>query len=175
MNTFKVIETKTVYKSEKVQVNRETISVPNGNTVEWDVMVYPNFYVAVTIKDKHVLLTKEWRQGPYGYLTQFTKARATHKTEKENIGEIARELKEEMGVEGGQYEKIITFAQGERLTGFCSVYFVTDFTISETKRDENEIQEVIELPIKNLYQELSTHHIVMPETLLIAKLLEERF
>jgi hypothetical protein len=175
MKNFEVIATKTVYRSVKVQVDKETISLPNGNMVEWDVMVYPDFYEAVTIKDNTVLLTKEWRQGPHDYLTQFTKARAPFKTEKENLTELKRELKEEMGVSGGEYQKILRFAQGERLTGFCTVYFVTNFSLGENNRDENEIQEIITLPIKGLYEELSSNHIVMPEALLIAKLLEEKF
>ena len=175
MGEYKIIGTKTLFKSEKVQVDRETISLPNGNQAEWDVMVYPDFYIAVTINNEKVLMTREWRQGPHDFLTQFTKARAPHKTEEENLAEITRELKEEMGVEGGDFEKVVRFAQGERLTGFCTVYFVTNFTLSETSRDANEIQEIIELPIKNLYQELSTRYTVMPETLLIAKILEERF
>lgn len=174
MGDFKVVGSKTLFKSEKVQVDRETISLPNGNQAQWDVMVYPDFYEAVTIKNKNVLLTKEWRQGPHDYLTQFTKARASHKTEKENLTELARELKEEMGVIGGVYEKVLSFAQGVRLTGFCTVYFVTNFNLTKTSRDKNEIQELITLPIKGLYQELTTKHVVMPETLLIARLLEER-
>jgi hypothetical protein len=174
MEDFKVVGSKTLYKSEKVQVDGETIMLPNGHQVEWDVMVYPHFYEAVPIQDNCVLLTKEWRQGPHDYLTQFTKARAFHNTEKENLTELARELKEEMGVEGGNYEKIVRFAQGERLTGFCTVYFVTNFKLSSTRRDENEIQEMIKLPIKGLYEELVLQHVVMPEMLLIAKLLKER-
>ena len=175
MGIYKIIKRETLFKSEKVQVDRETINLPNGNNVEWDVMVYPNFYEAVTIKDGCVLLTKEWRQGPHNYLTQFTKARANHNTEKENLAELTRELKEEMGVEGGNYEKVISFSQGERLTGFCTVFFVTNFNIGKANRDNNEIQQLINLPIKGLYQELAQHHLVMSETLLIAKLLAEKF
>ncbi len=164
MEGFKVLKKKTVYKSEKVQVDTETISLPNGSTADWDVMVYPDFYCGVTITDnKKVLMTKEWRQGPHDYLTQFTAARASHKSEEENLEELKRELKEELGVEGGNYERVIRFSQGTRLTGFRTIHFVTGFTLGHTQRDENEIQEIASLPIGGLY------------TLLIAKLLEERY
>jgi hypothetical protein len=49
---------------------------------------------------------------------------------------------------------------------------VTDFKQTKPNREEDEIQELIEVPIKNLYEELLAHHVVMPETLLIAKLCE---
>ena len=176
MEGFKVLKKKTVYKSEKVQVDTETISLPNGNTVDWDVMVQPDFYCGVTIvDDKKVLMSKEWRQGPHDFLTQFTVARAPHEGEEENLSELKRELKEELGVTGGQYEKVMRFAQGTRLTGFTIVYLVTDFTLGETHLDENEIQKIVALPIKGLYDELSKNHIVTSDTLLIAKLLEERY
>jgi ADP-ribose pyrophosphatase len=172
MAQFKVISTETVFKSVKVQVDRETIQLPDGSHAEWDLMVYPDFYEAVTIKDNKVLMTKEWRQGPHDYLTQFTKARAPHKSEKDNLQGLARELSEELGVIGGKYQKLTRFSQGERLSGFCTVYLVTGFTLGNTNRDLGEIQEIVELPIKGLYQELINNHIVMAETLLVAKILE---
>lgn len=175
MGQFNVISKKTVFKAFKVQIDRETIKLPDGSMVEWDLMVYPDFYLAVTVKNDKVLMTKEWRQGPHDYLTQFTKARATHPTENENLAELAKELQEEIGATGGNYQKLIHFAHGERLAGYCTVYLVTDFKLGDTNRDSHEIQEVIELPIKGLFQELVDNHIVMAETLLVAKLLEEKF
>jgi hypothetical protein len=175
MKQFKVLSRKTVAKYEKAQLDFETIQLPNGNIDEWVLMVYPDFYCAVTVKDNNVLMTKEWRQGPHAVMTQFTQSRAYHKTEEENMKELQKELKEEMGVIGGTYKNILKYAHGARLEGFTTVFLVTDFEIGETQRDENEIQEIIELPIKGLYNELLKNHIVMAETLLIAKLLEEQF
>ncbi len=172
---YKVIESKTVYKSEKVQVDKEKIGLPNGQIVEWEVMVYPNFLTGVPVEEGQVLMTKEWRQGPHDYLTQFTATRASHETESENLAELKRELGEELGVTDGDYEKIVHFAQGTRLTGFRTVYLVTNFCITSPDRDENEIQEIIRLPVKGLYLELTGKHVVTAETLLIAKLIEERF
>jgi hypothetical protein len=175
MGQYNIIGKKTVFKAIKVQIDRETIKLPDGSIVEWDLMVYPDFYMAVTVKDGKVFMTKEWRQGPHDYLTQFTKARATHTTENENLAELAKELQEEIGVIGGNYQKLFRFAHGERLAGYCTVYLVTDFKLGDINRDPHEIQEIIGLPIKGLYQELINSHIVMAETLLVAKLLEEKF
>lgn len=175
MGNYQVLSKETVFKSQKVQVDRETIRLPDGKTTEWDVMIYPDFYSGVTVRNNEVIMTREWRQGPHDFLTQFTAARAPFETEAENLEELKRELNEELGLIGGKYEKILRFAQGTRLTGYRTVYLVTDFELGKTKRDEDEIQEIISLPIRNLYNELSTKHIVLPETLLIAKILEEKF
>lgn len=175
MPKFKIISKKTVYKSEKVQVDTETISLPNGNIVEWDVMVNPNFLKAVPIKNDRVLMTKEWRQGPHDYLTQFTGSRASLNREEDNLKELKREMKEELGIVGGKYEKIITFQQGVRLTGKQTIYFVTNFKSRKACPEKNEIQNKIELPIEGLFEELRDHHIVTAETLLIAKILQEKY
>lgn len=173
MAKYRVIDRQTVFKSTKVQVDKELIELPDGSQAEWELMVYPNFYMAVTVRNGHVLMTKEWRQGPEDYLTQFTKARCPHNLEKDNLAELAKELREEMGVIGGKYQKLIRFCHGERLAGFCTVYLLTDFKLGSTNRDPGEFQEIVELPIKGLFQELANKHVVMAETLLVAKLLEE--
>ena len=113
--------------------------------------------------------------GPCDVLTQFTVARAVHISEEDNLNELRRELREELGLVGGNFEKAIRFAQGSRLSGYTTVYVVTDFELREVDRDDNEIQEIVELPIRGLYTELLANHKVTADTLLVAKLLEEMF
>lgn len=175
MAGFKVIRKKTVYKETKVQVDEEEILLPDGTIVNWPVVALPDFYFGATVKDGQAIMTKEWRQGPHDYLTQFTGARALHDSPEENIKELKRELKEELGLEGGKFKELIKFAKGTRLTGTDYYFVVTDFELGETKRDQTEFQEIMYIPVKGLYQELLQNHVVTAETLLIAKLLEERF
>ena len=172
---FRIIGKKTAYKAEKVQIDTSEISLPNGNVAHWDVVVMPTFYVGLPVKDGNVLMTREWRLGPAGVMTQFSGGRGISDNEEENLGELRRELKEELGLEGGTYEHLVSFSAGVRITGDVVNYIVTDFTLSDTDRDENEIQDIISLPIKGLYNELSNNHVVTADTLLAAKLLEEKY
>ena len=156
---FKIISKKTAYKAEKVQIDTAEISLPNGNVAHWDVVVMPTFYVGLPVVDGNVFMTREWRLGPAKVMTQFSGGRGISDNEEENLGELRRELKEELGLEGGTYEHLISFSAGVRTTG----------------DDENEIQDIISLPIQGLYDELNNNHVVTADTLLAAKLLEEKY
>lgn len=171
----KIISRKIAYKSQKNQIDQCVVVLPNGNQAEWDVNILPDMMTGVTIIENKVIMTKEYRLSVQNLLTQFTGARCVSTDELENLKHLKRELKEELGVEAGQYEKLFRFANGGHTSGYRTVYLVTDFTMGETQRDENELQEKIDIPIKGLFQELVNNHIVTSDTLLIAKLLEERF
>lgn len=172
---FKILDRLTVYESVKLKIDKAKISLPNGNVVEWDANILPPFYYGVPIKEGKVIMTREWRLGPDKILTQFTASRCISDNEDENIRELKRELKEEIGLEGGAYKSIVTFPWGFRTSGDVTYFTVENYTISETKRDENEIQMVITLSIKGLYNELLKNHVATSDTLLVAKILEEKF
>ncbi len=175
MDEYKIISSKPAFKSAKVQVDSREVKLPNGKVVEWNVVVWPDLYTGVPIRNGKVLMVREWRNGPGTYLTQFTGARAIHQTEEENLDELRREQKEELGLVGGTYKKIFKVSMGPHITGFKTVYWISDFTLEETNRDEDEIQDILELPIKGLYNELVKNHVTAAETLLVAKLLEEQY
>ncbi len=78
-------------------------------------------------------------------------------------------------MESGDFEKLIAFPWGFRTSGNVTYFIVENFSLGQTKRDENEIQEIIKLPIKGLYNELLQNHVVASDTLLVAKLLEEKY
>ncbi len=173
--TYKVLSQQTVYKSLKLQVDKAKIMLPNGKVVEWDTNILPSFYFGVPIVDGKVLMTKEWRLGPRKVITQFTGSRCVSSSLQENLGELARELKEEIGIEKGEYKPLLSFLQGIRSSGKITYFAVENFKLGKTERDQGEFQEIISLPIKGLYQELLKKHRVTSDTLLIAKLLEENY
>ena len=114
-------------------------------------------------------MTKEWRLGPQKVMTQFTRSHST-------LDELRRELKEELGIIDGDFKKLLkySYSRGNRTTGFNTIYTINNFKVTKTSRDKNEIQEIIQLPIENLFNNLIENHTVGAETLLIAKLVEEK-
>ena len=172
---YKVINRSPSYKGKKVNVFDETIKLPNGNIVEWDMVDFPDIYMAIPVtKEKKVLLVKQWRQGPKSIMTDFVGARLDDKSE-QGLDALKRELSEELGLVGGKYEKLVEYSNGVRISGLRTIYLVTEFDIDKTKLEENEIVEKVEIPLKGLYEELVKNHVVTGDTLLMAKLAEEKY
>ena len=76
---------------------------------------------------------------------------------------------------GGKYEKLVEYSNGVRITGLRTIYLVTEFDIDKTKLEENEIVEKVEISLKGLYEELVENHTVTADTLLMAKLAEDKY
>lgn len=174
-DSYKLIERRVLYKGKKVTVFDEKIQLPNGNIVEWDMVEFPDIYMAIPVTNKKtVLLVQQWRQGPKAMTTDFVGVRLDDPNE-DAMDALRRELNEELGIVGGKYEKLVEYSNGVRISGVRSIYLLVDFEQSEQNLDENELVDIIELPVKGLYRELSENHVVTGDTLLMAKLVEEKY
>lgn len=172
-NNYKVLSRKSVYQGRKVFVSDETIQLPNGNIVEWDMIDYPDVFFAIPITEKNtVLMVQQWRQGPKQIMTDFVGARLDLK-DGTGLESLKRELREELGIEGGKYKKLISYPNGVRISGKREIFLVTDFVVSKAETGENKIVETLELPVAGLYKNLTENYITTGDTLLMAKLLEE--
>ena len=172
-NNYKVLSRKSVYKGRKVFVSDETIQLPNGNIVVWDMIDYPDIFMAIPVTDRNtVLMVQEWRQGPKQIMTEFVGARLDSKDET-GLESLKRELKEELGIEDGKYQKLVEYCNGVRTSGKREIFLVTDFIVSKAETEENEIVETLELPVTDLYKNLTENYITTGDTLLMAKLVEE--
>ncbi len=172
-SNYKVLNRKSVYKGRKVFVVDETIQLPNGNIVEWDMIDYPNIFMAIPVTErKTVLMVQQWRQGPKLIMTDFVGARLDSE-EEQGLDALKRELKEEIGIEGGEFQKLVSYFNGVRISGTRTIFLVTGFTVSKAKTEENEIVETLDLPLKGLYKNLAENYVTSGDTLLMAKLAEE--
>lgn len=172
---YKVVSRNNVYQGKKVNVFDEKIQLPNDNIVEWDMVDFPDIYMAIPVtENKTVLMVMQWRQGPKAIMTDFVGARLDDRNEKP-LDALKRELSEELGLKGGKYEKLVEYSNGVRISGMRTIFLVTEFDIDKSNLDENEIVEKVEIPVKGLYGELVANHTITADTLLMAKLVEERF
>lgn len=172
-HNYKVLKRNLLYKGKKISVSDETIQLPNGNIVEWDMVDYPDIFMAIPVTERNtVLMVQQWRQGPKQIMTDFVGARLDSENET-GLESIKRELREELGIEGGKYQKLVEYYNGVRISGKREIYLVTDFAVSKPELEENEIVEVLELSVIGLYKNLSENYVTTGDTLLMAKLAEE--
>ena len=170
---YKLISSNRVYNGKKVKVLDETIQLPNGNIVEWDMVEYPDIYMAIPVTNrKTVLMVQQWRQGPKVIMTDFVGARLDNPKE-EGLEALKREVREELGIIGGNHNLHVKYSNGVRISGKRHIYLITDFEQAEQNLEKNELVNIVELPAIGLYKELSENHVVTADTLLMAKLVEE--
>src|SRR5947208_11372008 len=64
--------TKNIYKGRIVNLNLETVTLPNGATVELEVIHHPGAAAVVPLKDERtVILIRQYRHAAGGYLYEI--------------------------------------------------------------------------------------------------------
>jgi hypothetical protein len=172
---FKVIKREIVFKSEKVAIAKAVLQLPNNNQVEWFYSELPNLCFAAVVKEDQVIMVKEFRIGPGLIMTGFVGARNFTNNKGSDQPELTRELSEELGISNPKFEFVFQCNNGIHISGKVSYFLVTEFETGIAHPDNNELLEVVTLPIVGLYQELLTNHNTTPQTLLMAKILEQKF
>lgn len=172
MQNFQIQQEEYIFSSEKVNVIAADIILPNQNKVTWNIMNIGGIAIGVPItENKTVLLVTQWRLAAKGYLTDFVGARMG--TNDDKLGDLKKEMKEELGLEGGEYKFMFKSAQGAHIRGINHIYSISNFIIQKQQLDPNEFLDILELPIDGLFNKLSQDYICQAHTLLAAKLLEE--
>lgn len=94
-----------IYRGKIIQVNLETVALPNGNHVELEIVHHPGG-VTVLAEDAEgrLCLIRQFRHAAGGWLWEFPAG-------KREVGETPevtaqRELLEEVGVEAGDWDKL---------------------------------------------------------------------
>lgn len=150
------ISNKPVFEGRLIDLNVETISLPNGKTATREVVKHPDASAAIAINDeKKMLLVKQWRE-PIKQLTLEIPAGLIDETDASPLDAMKRELNEEGGYKAEYWEKVSEFYTS---VGFCDekihLFYCDTLSKIEHKRplDEDEFltQEWYSLPeIKQL-------------------------
>ncbi|MEI7579562.1 MAG: NUDIX hydrolase [bacterium] len=166
MFDFQILSSTTRYQGNKLRFDTLKLKTPENKVVEWDRVVISDIVYAVPItKENEVILVQEWRTGPEKVLTQLVGAR--YDENHAEISEIKRELEEEIGLQGGTFTKLIgNLSNGPHLSGFKSYYLVEDFTLGKIKRDENEILNIVKIPLDKVLKSLEQDYLTTTGTLL---------
>lgn len=138
----------TVYKGRVVTLNLETVTLPNGVSVELEVVRHPGAAAIVPLKDDHtVILIRQYRLAAGGYIYEIP-AGKLHPGE--NPADCAtRELEEEIGYRAGHLDKIATFFTAPGFTDeVMHLYVARDLARGTQALDSDEVLEIVEMPLK---------------------------
>jgi ADP-ribose pyrophosphatase len=139
---------KNIYTGRVVTLNLETVTLPNGATVELEVVRHPGAAVVVPMKDERtVILVRQYRHAAGGYIYEIP-AGKLHPGE-DPMDCAARELEEEIGYRAGRLEPVVSFFSAPGFTDeVLHVYKGTDLTRGTQCLGHDEVLEVLEIPFE---------------------------
>jgi len=139
---------KNIYRGRVVNLDLETVKLPNGATVELEIIHHPGAAAIVPMKDEEtVLLIRQYRHAAGGYILEIP---AGTLRPGEDPGDCAaRELEEEIGFRPSALEPLATFFTTPGFTDeVIHIYKATGLTPGKQNLDHDEVLEVVELPLR---------------------------
>lgn len=139
------------YSGAMLEIYSDTISVPNGNVVQWDFIKHQGAAAVIPITDEgKVVMVRQYRNAldretleiPAGGLNSY---------DEPTMDAAARELEEETGYKSNHLELLITVAT---TVAFCNekidIYLAKNLIPSKQNLDEDEYVEVEEYTVDEL-------------------------
>ncbi|MGD8999383.1 MAG: NUDIX hydrolase [Granulosicoccaceae bacterium] len=131
-----------IYNGKVIDLGTEQLTLPNGNQCELEIIRHPGGAVALAVDaQQRVCLLRQYRHAAGGWLWEFPGGRI-------EPGESAllsaqRELREEAGVEAGQWRAVIDFYS---TPGFCDerlyLFLASDLQHVASAAEADEVLEV---------------------------------
>ena len=139
--------TKNIYTGAVVNLNVDTVTLPNGITVDLEVVRHPGAAAVVPLKeDGTVILIKQFRHAAGGFIYEIP-AGKLHPDEDPKVC-AARELEEEVGHRAATLELLSSIFTAPGFTDeVIHIYKATGLTAGRQQLDRDEVLEVIEMPL----------------------------
>ncbi|HEY6262350.1 MAG TPA: NUDIX hydrolase [Nitrospiraceae bacterium] len=141
------MQTKQIYTGVVVTLNVDTITLPNGITVDLEVVRHPGAAAVVPLKhDGTVVLIRQFRHAAGGFIYEIP-AGKLHPGEDPTVC-AARELEEEIGYRAGKLDHLSSIFTAPGFTDeVIHIYKATELTTGRQHLDRDEILEVIEVSL----------------------------
>lgn len=145
---------KNIYKGRVVNLNVETVTLPNGSTVELEIIHHPGAAAVVPMKDDHtVVLIRQYRHAVGGFILEIP-AGKLHPGENP-LDCAARELEEEIGYKASSFELLTSFLTTPGFTDeVIHIYRGTGLVKGRQNLGHDEVLEVVEMPLAEAVKDI---------------------
>lgn len=139
---------KNIYTGRIVTLNVDTVTLPNGATVDLETIRHPGAAAVVPMKDERtVVLIRQFRHAAGGFIYEIP-AGTLHRGEDPRAC-AARELEEEIGHRATTLEHLTSIFPAPGYTDeVIHIYQATGLTKGAQKLDHDEVLEIVEMPIE---------------------------
>ena len=141
------MSTKHIYRGRVITVNIDTVTLPNGMTVDLEMVRHPGAAAIVPLTDGgSVILVKQFRHAAGGFIYEIP-AGKLHPGEDPKAC-AARELEEEVGYRAGKLELMSSIFTAPGFTDeVIHIYKATDLVRGQQRLDRDEVLEVLEVSL----------------------------
>jgi len=142
------MQSKNIYKGKIITLNIDTVTLPNGVTVDLEMVRHPGAAAVVPLKDDGTLvLIRQFRHAAGGFIYEIP-AGKLHPGEDPKAC-AARELEEEIGYRAETLELLSSIFTAPGFTDeVIHIYKATGMTEGQQQLDRDEVLEVIEMPLQ---------------------------
>lgn len=139
--------TKNIYTGIVVNLHVDTVTLPNGLTVDLEVVRHPGAAAVVPLKsDGTVVLIRQFRHAAGGFIYEIP-AGKLHPGEDPTVC-ARRELEEEIGYRAGTLELLSSIFTAPGFTDeVIHIYKATGLSVGRQQLDRDEVLEVVEMSL----------------------------
>ena len=149
---FEIIRSDKIYQGRVFGVRCDQVSLPNGKSVELDIVEHPGAVVLVPVDDQiNLWFVRQFRHAGRVELLELPAGSLEPGEPPEACA--LREVREEIGMAAGHIEKIGEFYMAPGYsTEFLHVYLATDLRPSPLAADDDEFLSVETIPIRQVFE-----------------------
>lgn len=141
---------KSIYKGRVITVNVDTVHLPNGTTVDLEIVRHPGASAMVPIKDDGtIVLVRQFRHAAGGYIYEIPAGKLYPGEDPKLCA--ARELEEEIGYRAAHLALLSSMLTAPGFTDeVIHIYKATGLSKTQQRLDQDEVLEVVELSLSEV-------------------------
>ena len=141
-------KSKNIFTGKVLTLNIDTVTLPNGVTIDLEIVRHPGAAAVVPLKDNGtVVLIKQLRHAAGGFIYEIPAGKLDRGEDPLHCA--ARELEEEVGYIAGRLERLTSILTAPGFTDeVIHIYKATGLTAGRQQLDRDEILEVLEISLE---------------------------
>ncbi|HZK44535.1 MAG TPA: NUDIX hydrolase [Syntrophomonadaceae bacterium] len=162
----KTIKTKPVFSGKIINVQVDTVSLPNGGQSTREIVKHAEAVAIVAVDEgNNIYLVKQYRKPVEQVLLELPAGLL--EPDEDILTAAYRELAEETGLRAKKMDKVLSFYSAPGFTDEkIHIFIARDFIKGETDLDVDEFVETVKIPLTEAYEMIATEKIIDAKTII---------